>query len=65
VADSKLAASIKGSVKIQFKSDYFKLDNFAALYEEGRDGGAPLGTIPGSPAVVGRGNAAPLPPGGT
>jgi hypothetical protein len=67
VADSKLAASIKGNVKIQFKSDYFKLDNFAKLYEEGRDGGAPLGTIPGSPAVAGGGRPAAVPapaPGG-
>ena len=43
VADSKLAAQIKGSVKIQFKSDYFKLDNFASLYADGRDGGAAWG----------------------
>lgn len=51
VADAKLAAQIKGNVKIQFKSDYFKLDNFAKLYESG-DGGASLGEIPGSSARV-------------
>jgi hypothetical protein len=53
VADSRLAAQIKGNVKIQFKSDYFKLDNFAKLYEGGGDGGANLGLIPGSPALLG------------
>ena len=51
IADSKLAAQIKGNVKIQFKSDYFKLDNFAKLLEGG-DGGASLGQIPGSSAAV-------------
>jgi hypothetical protein len=55
VSDSKLAAQIKGNVKIQFKSDYFKLDNFAKLYEAGGDGGASLGEIPGSSARVAAG----------
>jgi hypothetical protein len=31
-ADSSLAAKLSGSVEITFKSDYFKLDNFAAMY---------------------------------
>ena len=31
-ATTDLAAKITGSVEIQFKSDYFKLDNFAAMY---------------------------------
>ncbi|MGH7629081.1 MAG: hypothetical protein ACREOF_06770 [Gemmatimonadales bacterium] len=53
VADSRLAAQIKGNVKIQFISDYFKLENFAKLYEGGGDGGAALGQIPGSPALLG------------
>jgi len=52
VSDAKLAAQIKGNVKIQFKSDYFKLDNFAKLYESGGDGGASLGEIPGSSARI-------------
>ena len=70
VADSKLAAQIKGSVKIQFKSDYFKLDNFAALYQDGRDGGAPAAAaIPGAAVGGGGGGgggAAPvIPPGQT
>ncbi|MCJ8279457.1 MAG: hypothetical protein MJK14_05865 [Rivularia sp. ALOHA_DT_140] len=30
-----LAANITGSVEINFKSDYFKLDNFANMYGEG------------------------------
>lgn len=31
-ASTDLAAKITGSVDIQFKSDYFKLDNFASMY---------------------------------
>lgn len=61
ISDSKLAAQIKGNVKIQFKTDYFKLDNFAKLYEGGGDGGANLSQIPGSAAVLPRAPAAPQP----
>lgn len=43
VASTELAAKVAGSVDITFKSDYFKLDNFAALYQGGGDGGARLG----------------------
>ncbi|CBL45777.1 Conserved hypothetical protein [gamma proteobacterium HdN1] len=43
VANTELAAKVTGSVDITFKSDYFKLDNFAALYQGGNDGGARLG----------------------
>ncbi len=43
VANTELAAKVAGSVDITFKSDYFKLDNFAALYQAGGDGGARLG----------------------
>ena len=32
VADTSLAAKLTGSVDITFKSDYFKLDNFATIY---------------------------------
>lgn len=63
VSDAKLAAQIKGNVKIQFKSDYFKLDNFAKLYEGGGDGGAQLGQIPGSSARVVSGAGGPPPAG--
>lgn len=31
-ADTLLAAKMAGKVKIDFKTDYFKLDNFAAMY---------------------------------
>jgi hypothetical protein len=43
VSNTELAAKVAGSVDITFKSDYFKLDNFAALYQGGMDGGARLG----------------------
>jgi hypothetical protein len=43
VSNTELAAKVTGSVDITFKSDYFKLDNFAALYQGGNDGGARLG----------------------
>jgi hypothetical protein len=64
VANTELAAKVAGSVDITFKSDYFKLDNFAALYQGGNDGGARLGpsqqvvqqpaagAAPGSPAAA-------------
>jgi hypothetical protein len=52
-ATTDLAAKLAGSVEIQFKSDYFKLDNFAAMY------GAGGAVIPGAP-----GGAAPGAPGG-
>jgi hypothetical protein len=47
-ASTDLAAKITGSVEIQFKSDYFKLDNFATMYGPQANGGAPAG--PESPA---------------
>lgn len=54
VASTDLAAKVMGSVDITFKSDYFKLDNFATLYQNGNDGGARLGqqqvAQPGAPA---------------
>lgn len=36
---TSLAASITGSVEIVFKSDYFKLDNFAEMYGAIKEGG--------------------------
>ena len=53
-ANTTLAAKVAGSVDITFKSDYFKLDNFAAMY-----GG--LGGAAGGPAQAGGGAAAPAP----
>ncbi len=60
VASTELAAKVAGSVDITFKSDYFKLDNFAELYKGGGDGGARLG--PSQQVVqAAPGAAAPLP----
>lgn len=49
VANTELAAKITGSVDITFKSDYFKLDNFAAMYGPlgGAGGPAPTAAAPG------------------
>lgn len=63
VASTDLAAKVMGSVDITFKSDYFKLDNFATLYQNGNDGGARLGPSqqvvqPGAAPAPG---AAPVP----
>ena len=47
-ASTDLTAQVSGSVEIQFKSDYFKLDNFATMY--GPVTGAPPPTgAPGLP----------------
>jgi hypothetical protein len=35
----QLKANLTGKVKIDFKTDYFKLDNFAAMYANGAAGG--------------------------
>lgn len=49
-ATDDLSATLKGLVKIEFKTDYFKLDNFATMYA---DGGvkaiAPGGAAGGAP----------------
>lgn len=50
-ASTSLAAKLTGSVDITFKSDYFKLDNFAAMY-----GG--IGGAAGTAAQSGGGGAA-------
>jgi len=54
-ATDDLTAMLHGKVNIQFKTDYFKLDNFATMYADG--GVAAL--KPGGPAAPGA--AAPLP----
>lgn len=57
VSSTDLAAKIMGSVDITFKSDYFKLDNFAAMY-------GPVGGAGGPPPTAAPGGApAALPPG--
>jgi hypothetical protein len=55
-ANTDLAAKITGSVSIKFKTDYFKLDNFAQMY--GPVTGQSTPAAPGGPAP------AALPPGG-
>lgn len=35
MADDEMFAKLQGKVKIQFKTDYFKLDNFADMYADG------------------------------
>jgi hypothetical protein len=53
-ADTSLAAKLTGSVDITFKSDYFKLDNFATMYGPITREGAPAAALPaGTPAPVG------------
>ncbi|RYY59736.1 MAG: hypothetical protein EOO05_12330 [Chitinophagaceae bacterium] len=52
-ATSDMSAKLKGSVKIVFKTDYFKLDNFATMYSDAgtaalKPGGAPAGPVPGA-----------------
>jgi len=51
-ATTDLAAKVAGSVEIQFKSDYFKLDNFATMY-------GPIAPAP--PAGAPQGQPAQLP----
>ena len=55
-ADTQLQAKVTGSVKLVFKSDYFKLDNFAQMYAQIRNEspGAAAGASaqPGQPAVT-------------
>jgi len=51
VASTELAAKLTGSVDITFKSDYFKLDNFATMY--GSLGNNSAGSPGGTPANAG------------
>jgi hypothetical protein len=51
-ADSTMAAKLKGSVKIEFKTDYFKLDNFKDMYADG--GVAALKPAAAAPAAPAR-----------
>lgn len=49
-ATTDLSAKLAGSVDITFKSDYFKLDNFANLFGENTGQAAPAGGGAGAPA---------------
>lgn len=51
-ASTSLEAKLAGSVEIIFKSDYFKLDNFASMYS---------GVTDGDRAAAAKGGAAPAP----
>jgi hypothetical protein len=49
----ELTAKLHGKVNIEFKTDYFKLDNFANMYAEGGTAALkPAGTAPGAPAAA-------------
>ena len=49
-ATDDLSATLKGKVKIEFKTDYFKLDNFATMYADGGVAALkPPGGAPGAP----------------
>lgn len=50
-ASTSLSAKLMGSVDITFKSDYFKLDNFASMYADIRNQ-APSAAAPSAPAPV-------------
>jgi hypothetical protein len=54
-ASDDLSATLHGKVNIQFKTDYFKLDNFANMYSDG-------GTAALKPAAQGAGGPPALPP---
>jgi hypothetical protein len=53
-ASTDLQAKVTGSVEINFKSDYFKLDNFATMYGplDGAAPGAAPGTVPGAAPAI-------------
>jgi hypothetical protein len=51
--DTSLQAKLAGSVDITFKSDYFKLDNFATMYGPGAGGAAAPTASGGAPAPGG------------
>jgi hypothetical protein len=65
-SDTELQAKVMGSVDITFKSDYFKLDNFATMYGPMGTGGAAGGAAQsgGPGATLAPGAPAPTPPPG-
>lgn len=54
-SSTDLSAKITGSVDITFKSDYFKLDNFATMYgpQAPAGAGAVIPGVPGTPGAAG------------
>jgi hypothetical protein len=52
-ATDNLAAKLHGKVNIEFKTDYFKLDNFANMYADGGVAALkPPGGAPGAPGQL-------------
>jgi hypothetical protein len=53
-ADDTMSAKLSGHVNIKFKTDYFKLDNFASMYADGGIAALkpPAQPVPGQPAPV-------------
>jgi hypothetical protein len=60
-ATDDLSAKLMGKVNIKFKTDYFKLDNFAAMYADGGVAALKQGAAGGGAAPAG-GAALPAPP---
>jgi hypothetical protein len=59
-ADTTVSANLTGFVEIQFKSDYFHLDNFATMYGPAQPGAL---VPPAGPAAAGPPGAAGVPAG--
>jgi hypothetical protein len=53
-ATDDLSATLKGKVRIEFKTDYFKLDNFATMYADGGVAALKPPAGAGQPAGAGR-----------
>jgi hypothetical protein len=51
-ATDDLSATLKGHVNIKFKTDYFKLDNFANMYADGGVAALKPAAAPGIPGAV-------------
>jgi hypothetical protein len=51
-ATDDLTATLKGAVSIEFKTDYFKLDNFATMYADGGVAALKPPAAPGAPGQI-------------
>ena len=51
-ATDDLSATLKGKVNIKFKTDYFKLDNFANMYADGGVAALKPAGAAGAPAAA-------------
>lgn len=61
-SDTSVTANLQGFVEITFKSDYFRLDNFATMYGPAAAGPAPAAPGGLAPAPAPTGVPAPPPP---